>query len=139
MRRSYLHLLLTILALAVALTFAGRLRRGTHATRAGAPAAEAPSATVWIEIKNGAIQPATVSVPKGHRIRLTVANHDAKTAQVTLSGYEDHVQIPPLRPRDHWTGTFLADRPGEDFTWILNGVPTGRFAVTGPHLIEGHR
>lgn len=139
MKRSYLFLFLGILALAVALALAGRMPRGTRATRAGAPAAAAPTVTASIEIRGGAIEPATVSVPKDRRIRLTVVNHDAKTAQVTLSGYEDRVQIPPLRPRDHWTGEFLADRPGEDFAWILNGVPAGRFAVTGSHLLDGHR
>jgi hypothetical protein len=115
------------------------MRRGTHASETPAPGAEAPIVPVSIEIKDGAIDPAIVSVPKDHRVRLTVINHDAKTAQVTLSGYEDRVEIPPLRPRDHWTGTFLADRPGGDFAWVLNGVPTGRFAVTGSHLEEGHR
>jgi hypothetical protein len=138
-KRSYLFLFLAVLGLAVALALAGRMPRGTGSRDRKAPAPEAPVAAVSIEIKNGAIDPATVSVPKDNRVRLTVVNHDVKTAQVTLSGYEDRIEIPPLRPRDHWTGMFLADRPGADFAWVLNGVPTGRFAVTGSHLEDGHR
>jgi hypothetical protein len=138
-KRSYLYLFLAVLGLAVALALAGRMPRGAGSRDRAAPAIEAPAVAVSIEIKDGAIDPATVAVPKDHRVRLTVVNHDARTAQITLSGYEDRVQIPPLRPRDHWTGTFLADRPGGDFAWVLNGVPTGRFAVTGSHLEEGHR
>lgn len=139
MKRSYLYLFLAVLGLAVALALAGRMRHGAPPRDTAAAGSKAPIVSVSIEVKDGAIDPATVSVPKGDRVRLTVVNHDVTTAHVTLSGYEDRVQIPPLRPRDHWMGTFLADRPGGDFAWVLNGVPTGRFAVTGSHLEEGHR
>jgi hypothetical protein len=68
-----------------------------------------------------------------------VVNHDPGVTRLTLSGYEDQVPIPPLLPDGRWTGAFLADRPGEDFAWVLDGIPTGRFAVTGSHLMDGHR
>jgi len=139
MRRPYVVLLLVVLGLAIALTVVGRLHRGTQTPRGESPAAPAPSVAVTIEVKNGAIEPHATSVAKDHEVRLTVINHDSRIARVTLSGYEDRVSIPPLAPRDHWTGSFLADRPGEDFAWVLNGEPAGRFAVTGQHLIEGHR
>jgi hypothetical protein len=92
-----------------------------------------------VDVAGGRVQPPVTSVPKDHRVRLTVRNHDAKVAVLSLSGYEDRVRIPPLHPREHWTGEFLADRPGEDFAWVLNGEPAGRLAVTGQHLMEGHR
>ena len=34
---------------------------------------------------------------------------------------------------------FTADRPGDDFAWIVNGIPAARLTVSGSHLIEGHR
>lgn len=139
MRRPYVTLLLVILGLAVALTIVGRLHRGGGVTRPETPAGPRPSVAITIEVKDGAIDPREISVPKDHEVRLTVINHDPKIARITLSGYEDRVSIPPLAPRDHWLGSFLADRPGEDFAWVLNGEPAGRFGVTGQHLIEGHR
>jgi hypothetical protein len=138
-RRSYLFLFLMILALAIALTLAGRGLRRTREAKPQSPAAAGPVERVTLVIQGGAIDPATISVPKGREVRLTVMNHDPRMAHLTLSGYEDRVAIPPLLPRDHWTGEFLADRPGEDFAWVLNGAPTGRFAVTGSHLTDGHR
>ena len=35
--------------------------------------------------------------------------------------------------------TFRADRPGGDFAWLVDGAPSGRFAVSGSHLEEGRR
>jgi hypothetical protein len=58
---------------------------------------------------------------------------------LALAGYEDRLAIPALSPGATWSGEFIADRPGEDFAWLLDGVPAGRLAVTGSHLVEGHR
>ena len=33
----------------------------------------------------------------------------------------------------------LADRPGDDFAWIVDGAAVGRLVVQGSHLVEGHR
>jgi hypothetical protein len=68
-----------------------------------------------------------------------VEHRGAATARLTLAGYEDRLDIPALAPGAGWTGQFLADRPGEDFAWLLDGQPAGRLTVTGSHLVEGHR
>jgi hypothetical protein len=59
--------------------------------------------------------------------------------RVVLSGYEDRVTLAALAPGARWTATLVADLPGDDFTWLVDGAPTGRFVVTGSHLVDGHR
>jgi hypothetical protein len=59
--------------------------------------------------------------------------------RLALAGYEDRLDIPPLDPGTVWHGEFHAERPGEDFPWLLDGRPAGRLTVAGAHLVEGHR
>jgi len=33
----------------------------------------------------------------------------------------------------------LVDRPGDDFPWLVDGRPSGRFVVAGSHLEDGRR
>lgn len=136
MKRSYLLLALTVVVLSVALTLLGR-PRSAHAPPPAA--AEAPVAELAIAITGGKISPAVASVPKGHRVRLRVEHRDAAVVRLALAGYEDLLDIPPLAPGATWTAEFPADRPGDDFAWLLDGQPAGRLTVTGSHLIEGHR
>ncbi len=137
MRRSYLLLFGLVVVLAVALTALGRPRR-RPAPRPVA-ASLAPLVDLTIGIADGQVSPAVAAVPKGSRVRLRVDYRGASPARLTLAGYEDRVNIPALAPGIVWTGEFLADRPGEDFAWLLDGQPAGRLTVTGSHLVEGHR
>jgi len=136
MRRRYLLLAAAVVLLAFALTALGRPRRA----EAPAPAASAaPMVELSIAIEARRVSPAVTSVPKGHRVLLRVEHRGAATARLALAGYEDRLDIPTLASGAVWTGEFLADRPGEGFAWLLDGAPAGRLAVTGSHLIEGHR
>lgn len=136
MKRPYLLLMAGTVILALALTVIGRPRR----TETPRPAATVtPVMEVTIVITGGQVSPATSAVPKGHRVRLRVEHRGDGTVQLALAGYQDLLEIPPLATGAVWTGEFLADRPGDDFAWLLDGRPAGRFAVTGSHLVEGHR
>jgi hypothetical protein len=68
-----------------------------------------------------------------------VTNGAAVPQRLRLSGYEDRVDSGDLAPGATWRGAFLADRPGEDFAWLVGGGPSGQLAVRGSHLVEGHR
>ena len=85
------------------------------------------------------IEPAEVAVAKDTRVRLTVTNHHRLAVSLALMGYQDRFAVAYLPPDSVWRGEFLADRPGEDFAWMLEGAPVGRLRVTGGHLVEGHR
>ena len=136
MRRPYLLLAGGVVVLSVALSLLGRPRP----TGAPAPgAATVPVTDLTITIVEGQVSPATSAVPKNHLVRLRVEHRAASTARLALAGYQDRIDIPALAPGGVWTGEFLADRPGDDFAWLLDGRPAGRFAVTGSHLVEGHR
>lgn len=139
MRRSYLILAGVVTALAVALTVMGRLPRSDRAGRVEDAAESVPALALALEIRGGGIAPSLAQAPKDHRVRLSVTNRDAVPARLALAGYEDRITIPVIAPGATWTGEFLADRPGDDFAWLLDGVPAGRLAVTGSHLVEGHR
>ena len=136
MKRPYLLLMAGTIVLALALTVIGRPR--TAATPPPA-APMTPVVDLALIIAGGQVSPGISAAPKGHRMRLRVENRGEGTARLALAGYEDRLVIPPLAPGGSWTGEFLADRPGDDFAWLLDGRPAGRFAVTGSHLVEGHR
>ena len=136
MNRSYLLLAAAVAILAVGLTALGRPRR------AAPPAAAVPVAPVVelaIVIGPEGVSPAAAAVPKGHRVRLRVANHRGHEVRVALSGYEDRLDIGAIAAGAGWTGEFTADRPGEDFAWVIDRRPEARLVVTGSHLVEGHR
>lgn len=138
MKRSYVWLGLVILVAAAAVTALGRSpshRSGEEA----APAAEVPIADIALEIRDGSVTPAAVRVEKGTRVRLRVTNAGAAAATLALPGYEDRLPIPLLEAGARWEGEFLADRPGDDFAWVVNDRPAGRLVVSGSHLVEGHR
>jgi hypothetical protein len=137
MRNRYLILLLAALAIAVPLSMIRHATR--HAAPVAANAAEAPAITVRIEIQDGVVAPARASVPKDHRVALEVVNRGTHAASVSLAGYEDRVAASDLAPGATWSVVFLADRPGEDFPWLVDGRPAGRFVVAGEHLAERRR
>ena len=136
MKRPYVLLAVAIVVASVALAMLGRPRQSETPSPA---VTVAPVVELTIAIKEGKVSPAVTSVPKGHRVRLRVEHRGATTARLALAGYGDVLDIPPLEPGTTWTTEFPADRPGEDFAWLLDGQPAGRLTVTGSHLIEGHR
>lgn len=89
--------------------------------------------------KEHRLEPQVAAVPKDHRVRLTVWNRDTRPVSMTLMGYQDRVAVRMVPPDSAWRGEFVADRPGEDFAWMLEGTPVGRLEVRGSHLVEGHR
>jgi hypothetical protein len=140
MKRRYLGLLLVSVVVAVALTLLGR----TAARRApvgGAPGSVSirPVELVLTIGPDGAMAPSSMSVEKGTRVLASLTNTGNSSARVELPGYEDRIAAVTIEPGDTWRGEFLADRPGDDFAWVVNGRPAGRLMVAGSHLIEGHR
>jgi len=134
--RNYLGLAIGVVLLAAGLTVLGRPRPAEHRS---APATLAPVVELALTLESDRLTPATMSVPKGARVRLRVESRGTRAVSLTLAGYEDRLAIPALSPGANWSGEFIADRPGEDFAWLLGGVPAGRLAVTGSHLVDGHR
>jgi hypothetical protein len=136
MKGHYLGLAIAVVVLAATLTLLGRPRRAEPPATAAAPA---PVAVLELAIEGGRVAPAMASVPKDARVRLRVSVRGTRGVRLSLAGYQDRLAIPELAPGSSWTGEFFADRPGEDFAWLIDGVPAGRLAVTGSHLVEGHR
>ena len=136
MKRPYLLLATGVVVLALALTVFGRPRR---ADTPRPVATVAPVVERTITIGAGQVSPAATSVPKGYLVRLRIEHRGTTAARLALAGYEDRLEIPALEPGAIRTVEFLADRPGEDFAWLLDGQPAGRLTVTGSHLVEGHR
>jgi hypothetical protein len=140
MRHRYVLLAAGTLALAAILAVWGHPSRRAGDRRAPEPPpAAAPIAMLSIDVRGGTVTPEHASVPKDSRVRLTVLNRDSTPVRFTLAGYEDRVHADSLPAGRPWTTEFLADRPGEDFTWLVDGEPAGRLAVAGSHLVEGHR
>lgn len=137
MKRAYLLLFALILVLAALLTFLGRSRPRDVAR--AVVTTEAPAIDLTLGILDGQMTPTVAAVAKGSRVRLRVDYRGDHPAKLALAGYEDRLVIPTLAPDTVWMGEFLADRPGEDFAWLLDGEPAGRLCVTGSHLVEGHR
>ena len=131
-------------ALLIGMVIAGALV--TALVRAPRPAAETPldrvavpTVALKLALENGVIAPVASAVPKDHRVVLHIVNRGARAARVTLTGYEDRVAAEAIVPGGSWSVEFLADRPGDDFAWLVDGEPAGRLSVQGSHLVEGHR
>jgi hypothetical protein len=136
MSARYLALLVLALLAAFALTALG------HRPRRAAPAAAAaavPEVAITVEVRHDRVSPEFVSVPKDHRVHLTLSNPGSAPLAIRLAGYEDRVAVNALAPGERRLIEFVADRPGGDFTWLIDGRPVGRVAVTGSHLVGDHR
>jgi len=72
-------------------------------------------------------------------VQLSLVNTGARAIAPTLAGYEDRFAPGTIAPGATWSGTFVSDRPGEAFAWLIDGEPCGRLSVSGSHLVEGHR
>lgn len=134
--RRYLVLLVTAVVAGVLLAIAARLPRDRD--RAAPHAVALPTASVALAIADTGMVPGRSSVAGGTLVKLALENRTAHTVTVTLIGYEDRLAVGAIAPRGRWSGQFVADRPGEDFTWSIDGAPAGRLSVTGSHLVQGH-
>lgn len=137
MNRSYVALFAVALVLALALSVLGSRKHAPAAHTAAA--APAPEVALAIEVGPHGVEPERASVPKDHRVRLTIARRAGAPVSVRLVGYQDRVALDSLAAGETRVIEFLADRPGGDFTWLIDGKPSGWFAVTGSHLVEDHR
>lgn len=137
MTRRYAMLALAVIALAASLAALGRPRPAA-VSQADAPVA-VRRIPVSLRIEGDSCAPARLAVPVGARVELVVLSRQARPVGVALAGYEDAVWNPALAPGASWHVTFTADRPGEDFAWLIDGRPAGRLSVSGSHLVEGHR
>lgn len=138
MSRAYRTLFLIALGAALALSVAARLPKPARHERAVA-AAPVVVRTLALVVRGGTVAPDLTQARKGDRVRLTVRNDGAAAVKVSLAGYADRVHVDALAPGATWTAEFDADLPGEDFAWMVDGQPAGRFDVLGSHLVEGHR
>ncbi len=138
MSRAYLRLLVVGLIAALAVALAARRPHRPPAAPA-APVVAAPLRVDTLVVRDGAIAPDPVVVPKGARVRLVVRNAGAAAVRIALAGYAERVSVAALAPGERWDVEFIADLPGEDFAFLVDGRPAGRFVVTGSHLVEGHR
>jgi hypothetical protein len=134
--RAYGRLALLLLVAAVAL---GILSRRPRREAAPAPAPAPDRVNVVLALRpDGGVEPETSAVPKNAEVTLVAANEGTVRRVVALAGYEDRVRL-EIDPGASRRVVFLADRPGDDLAWLIDGSPRGRFAVTGSHLVEGHR
>jgi hypothetical protein len=136
--KRYLVLLAIVILVGIAAVVATRARRDAAGPARGADAR--PEVALAIAITpEGEIDPASAAVPKDHLVRLTVTNHYRRQITLTLMGYQDRFGVAYVDADSVWQGSFVADRPGDGFAWILEGAPVGRLEVTGVHMIEGHQ
>jgi hypothetical protein len=133
------YALLFALALAFAIALSAFGRRGTTARHAAAVPRDTAAVALMLVLRDGALSPASATVPKDHLVRLEILNAGDSTTSLRLAGYEDRVALDTLGPGQTRQVEFLADRPGADFTWIVRGNPTGRLVVAGSHLEGDHR
>lgn len=135
--RPYAALAAGAVITALALTLVARAPRPAAAPPAAPPAA--PVTELALVLGPDGVEPVAAQVPKDHRVELVVVNHRAAAVSFTLAGYEDRVRVEAIAPGATWRASFLADLPGEGFSWLVDGEPAGRLVVTGSHLVEGHR
>lgn len=140
MKRRYVWLLVACVLVAVGLSVWGGPAGRRAPADGGADSLRVPVVELELMIgPDGKMTPASARVEKGKPVGVTVTNTGTRPARLELPGYEDRVPAATIEPGGTWRGEFIADRPGDDFAWVVNGEPAGRLLVTGSHLIEGHR
>lgn len=137
-KRAYVWLLGAVIACAIGLSAVAHAP-GRRASGNSTYQAPAPTVPVALTLRDGTIAPAVTQVEKGERVLFHVTNAGSNRASLALLGYEDRLPAITLAPGSDWKGDLLADRPGDDFAWMVNGKPVGRFVVAGSHMVEGHR
>ncbi len=128
-----------IAALAGAVLVSALLRMPRPDAEPAAAPAEVRAVELGVEVFDGRVEATADSIAAGTTVVLTVTNRTATTQRVRLTGYEDRVDTGEIAPGATWRGTFVADRPGEQFAWLVNDQPLGRLDIRGSHLVEGHR
>ena len=126
-------------AVAAALVLGAIARAPGRRESPTATAAAVPAETLRVAFAGGVAHPERASVPVDHMVTATLVNDGSHPIEAALAGYEDRFALAPIEPGASRTVTFLADRPGEAFAWLVDGEPCGRLAVTGSHLERGHR
>lgn len=137
MKRSYYRLALAVVVVGLALGILSRLPRRETPRPAAEPAAVRVDVALDLA-PDGSVETDRAAVPKGAEVVLHVANRGSAPRTLSLSGYEDRLRV-PAPPGETAHAAFRADRPGGDLAWLVDGTPTGRFAVSGSHLDEGRR
>lgn len=135
--RRYGWLLLAAVLVGVGGMLAVRMVRWSAPAPEGA--AQVETTALVLVLGEAGLEPPAVVVPRGHRVTLEVRNDRSAPVTMDLQGYADRFRAGPIAPGGTWRGGFVADRPGEAFAWLVDGEVVGRLAVTGPHLVEGHR
>ena len=135
MKRAYLALIGASLAAAVALAVLARVPQPRDTARVE-PVHQ--QVDVRLTVDHGTVTPGVSTVRKGLVIRLAVLNRGTSAIRFALSGYEERVSVSGIAPDSTWRTEFLADRPGDEFEWLVDGRAAGRFIVLGSHLEEGH-
>jgi hypothetical protein len=129
-----------LFCVAIAATaLASALARNRAPSAQPEPVAITAARAVAVEIHDDRVIANPASVTVGERLALSIVNHSRHAAQLALAGYEGRLDVPLLAPDSTWHGELIADRPGEQLAWLVDGTPRGRFDVTGSHLEEGHR
>lgn len=137
MKRAWGILGALVVAGALALAVAARVPRPSAGPAAAPPPPPLDLAT--LELSAGQVSPSRTAGVLGHRLAITVHNRGTAPARLALSGYEHAFAPRVLAPGESRTDTLLLDLPGEDFAWMLDGLPAGQLLVAGSHLAEGHR
>ncbi len=99
--------------------------------------AAAPQAAARVVVDARGVSEARVA--SGSDVTLTLANQRDTEVALDLAGYSDRIGVQHVPAHGSAVVRFHADRPGDDFAWMLDGQPAGRFVVTGSHLQEGHQ
>ena len=136
MNRRYWILFVAAIA---ATTLASMLARNRSERPEQAAIVPAPARAVAVEIHDDGVIANPASVAVGERLALTIVNCTSRAVRLELSGYEGRLDIAALAPESTWRGDLIADRPGEQLAWLVDGTPRGRFDVSGSHLQEVHR
>ena len=134
--KKYLLLFLATLALGLVMARVNASRPSEEKRMQVAAAVR--DTTLALSVTDDGLAPAAAAVPVGTLVTLEISCGSARGRQLSLAGYEDHLKL-SLAPHGTQRVSFLADRPGDDFAWLLDGQPVARLRVTGSHLVEGHR
>jgi len=135
MSRRYGLLAAGLLVAGLALGALARMPRQEAPTLVAAPTKRRD---IVIAIRaDGTVIPERISVPVGAEVTLVAANEGPLPRTLSLSAYGDRLDL-LVAPGRTGRSVFRAERPGQEFVWLVDGVPSGRFIVTGSHLIEGH-
>ena len=128
-----------VAALAGAVLVSVLLRMPGHAEPPAPAVAPVHAIILGVQVFAERVQATADSIDAGTAVTLTVTNRTGQALRVRLTGYEDRVDSGEIVPGGTWRGEFVADRPGEQFAWLVNDQPRGRLDIRGSHLVEGHQ